>query len=223
MPRGVASGQADQRADLGDRLGAGRLRRRRGGRVRADAARARLRHRRRVLGAGHAARATGVSAAATRPRSPTGSATRSGSRRSPSARSRRTTTSTRSSPRARRLCALARPHLYDPRWTLHAAAEQGYDGVTWPAQCQAGSRRPPAGRDGAQGASRMFEPAARAAIRVVALSRAPDRSPPAAVRPRTRRHAARHVRAAVRRRVWSGGLVVLLAEFGFSHGAPAWR
>ena len=26
------------------------------------------------------------------------------------------------------LCALARPHLYDPHWTLHAAAEQGYDG-----------------------------------------------------------------------------------------------
>src|SRR5206468_3913455 len=24
------------------------------------------------------------------------------------------------------LCALARPHLYDRHWTLHAAAEQGY-------------------------------------------------------------------------------------------------
>ena len=24
------------------------------------------------------------------------------------------------------LCALGRPHLYDPHWTLHAAAEQGY-------------------------------------------------------------------------------------------------
>ena len=23
------------------------------------------------------------------------------------------------------LCALARPHIYDPNWTLHAAAEQG--------------------------------------------------------------------------------------------------
>src|SRR6476659_6489446 len=45
------------------------------------------------------------------------------------------------------LCALARPHLYDPHWTLHAAAEQGYDGVTWPVQYQAGSRRPPTGRD----------------------------------------------------------------------------
>ena len=45
------------------------------------------------------------------------------------------------------MCALARPHLYDPHWTLHAAAEQGYDGVTWPVQYQAGSRRPPTGRD----------------------------------------------------------------------------
>ncbi|GAA3294487.1 hypothetical protein GCM10020295_19120 [Streptomyces cinereospinus] len=37
------------------------------------------------------------------------------------------------------LCALGRPHLYDPHWTLHAAAEQGYDGpgVVWP---------PPTGR-----------------------------------------------------------------------------
>ncbi|CAM5596140.1 Salicylyl-CoA 5-hydroxylase OS=Streptomyces glaucescens OX=1907 GN=SGLAU_25615 PE=4 SV=1 [Streptomyces glaucescens] len=33
------------------------------------------------------------------------------------------------------LCALGRPHLYDPHWTLHAAAEQGYDGpgAVWPA------------------------------------------------------------------------------------------
>ncbi|MFG1666939.1 bifunctional salicylyl-CoA 5-hydroxylase/oxidoreductase [Streptomyces sp. Y7] len=46
------------------------------------------------------------------------------------------------------LCALARPHLYDPHWTLHAAAEQGYDGpgVVWPAQYRAGSRRPQTGR-----------------------------------------------------------------------------
>jgi anthraniloyl-CoA monooxygenase len=32
------------------------------------------------------------------------------------------------------LCALARPHLADPAWTLHAAAEQGYTGVNWPKQ-----------------------------------------------------------------------------------------
>ena len=46
------------------------------------------------------------------------------------------------------LCALARPHLYDPHWTLHAAAEQEYagDGVSWVPQYQAGSRRPPSGR-----------------------------------------------------------------------------
>ncbi len=30
------------------------------------------------------------------------------------------------------LCALARPHLADPYWTLHAAAELGYDAQVWP-------------------------------------------------------------------------------------------
>lgn len=46
------------------------------------------------------------------------------------------------------LCALARPHLYDPNWTLHAAAEQGYtgEGASWPAPYRAGSRRPRTGR-----------------------------------------------------------------------------
>ncbi|MCX4917599.1 bifunctional salicylyl-CoA 5-hydroxylase/oxidoreductase [Streptomyces sp. NBC_00687] len=46
------------------------------------------------------------------------------------------------------LCALARPHLYDPNWTLHAAAEQGYEGpgVSWPEPYRAGSRRPQTGR-----------------------------------------------------------------------------
>jgi anthraniloyl-CoA monooxygenase len=46
------------------------------------------------------------------------------------------------------LCALARPHLYDPHWTLHAAADQEYagHGVGWVPQYQAGSRKPPTGR-----------------------------------------------------------------------------
>ncbi|MFI9773226.1 bifunctional salicylyl-CoA 5-hydroxylase/oxidoreductase [Streptomyces sp. NPDC051956] len=46
------------------------------------------------------------------------------------------------------LCALARPHLYDPHWTLHAAAEQGYagPGVAWPKPYEAGSRPPQTGR-----------------------------------------------------------------------------
>ncbi len=46
------------------------------------------------------------------------------------------------------LCALGRAHLYDPNWTLHAAAEQGYDGpaAAWPAPWQAGSRAPQTGR-----------------------------------------------------------------------------
>ncbi|MCL2733232.1 MAG: bifunctional salicylyl-CoA 5-hydroxylase/oxidoreductase, partial [Actinomycetia bacterium] len=46
------------------------------------------------------------------------------------------------------LCALARPHLYDPHWTLHAAAEQGYEGpaAPWPPSYRAGRRPPPTGR-----------------------------------------------------------------------------
>jgi anthraniloyl-CoA monooxygenase len=46
------------------------------------------------------------------------------------------------------LCALGRVHLYDPNWTLHAAAEQGYDGpgAAWPTPWLAGRRRPQTGR-----------------------------------------------------------------------------
>ncbi len=46
------------------------------------------------------------------------------------------------------LCLLGRAHLYDPNWTLHAAAEQEYSGpaVAWPQPWQAGARRPQAGR-----------------------------------------------------------------------------
>ena len=46
------------------------------------------------------------------------------------------------------LCALGRTHLYDPQWTLHAAAEQEYRGPRppWPDQFQAGRRKPPSAR-----------------------------------------------------------------------------
>jgi anthraniloyl-CoA monooxygenase len=36
------------------------------------------------------------------------------------------------------LVCLARPHLADPYWTLHAAAKQGYTGVDWPKPYEAG-------------------------------------------------------------------------------------
>lgn len=42
------------------------------------------------------------------------------------------------------LCALARPHLADPFWTLHAASQQGWDPLAWPAQYELG--RPPSAR-----------------------------------------------------------------------------
>jgi anthraniloyl-CoA monooxygenase len=43
------------------------------------------------------------------------------------------------------LCALGRVHLYDPQWTLHAAAAQSY-AADWPVQFAAGSRQPPSAR-----------------------------------------------------------------------------
>ena len=39
------------------------------------------------------------------------------------------------------LCALARPHLSDPFWTLHAAAELGYTGQWWPLQYLTGKQQ----------------------------------------------------------------------------------
>jgi anthraniloyl-CoA monooxygenase len=46
------------------------------------------------------------------------------------------------------LCALGRTHLYDPHWTLHAAAEQEYRGeaAQWPLPYRAGRRKPPTSR-----------------------------------------------------------------------------
>jgi anthraniloyl-CoA monooxygenase len=39
------------------------------------------------------------------------------------------------------LCCLARPHLADPYWTLHAAAQLGYDGQVWPPPYRAGGEQ----------------------------------------------------------------------------------
>ncbi len=58
------------------------------------------------------------------------------------------------------LCALARPHLYNPHWTLHAAAEQEFSEAEWVPQYRPGSRKPPTGRDVLRKElQRTFEPA----------------------------------------------------------------
>ena len=46
------------------------------------------------------------------------------------------------------LVALGRTHLYNPNWTLQAAAEQQYkgQGAAWIPQFRAGSRKPPSAR-----------------------------------------------------------------------------
>lgn len=39
------------------------------------------------------------------------------------------------------LCAIARPHLADPSWTLHEAAKQGFTDIWWPEQYSAGKEQ----------------------------------------------------------------------------------
>lgn len=39
------------------------------------------------------------------------------------------------------LCAIARPHLADPAWTLHEAAKQGFTDITWPKQYLSGKEQ----------------------------------------------------------------------------------
>jgi anthraniloyl-CoA monooxygenase len=39
------------------------------------------------------------------------------------------------------LCALARPHLSDPQWTLRAAAELGYTAQWWPRPYRSGKQQ----------------------------------------------------------------------------------
>jgi anthraniloyl-CoA monooxygenase len=36
------------------------------------------------------------------------------------------------------LCAVGRPHLADPAWTLHEAARIGHDSIAWPVQYASG-------------------------------------------------------------------------------------
>jgi anthraniloyl-CoA monooxygenase len=54
------------------------------------------------------------------------------------------------------LCALARPHLWDPHWTLHAAADQGVE-VDWIPQYRSGSRPPNTGKDVRRAPLRRFD------------------------------------------------------------------
>ena len=93
------------------------------------------------------------------------------------------------------LCALGRAHLYDPQWTLHAAAEQDYrgPGVRWPAAVP-GGQPPAAGRPHRRpqaAAAADPERAARHAPRPLAAARQPlrrdDASAAGAARRRRRR------------------------------------
>ena len=102
-----------------------------------------------------------------------------------------------------------------PHWTLHAAAEQGYTGVNWIPQYDAGSRKPPDGRDTVgKELGRTFEP-------VSAPSSRDEPGTPDGLQPQDLviTVLGTYVRPFGGGPVWSGGLVSLLGEFGFSHGA----
>jgi hypothetical protein len=128
--RGLARRQTDDGAHLGDRLGAGRQR--------PTTTPSRSRRfgstaRRVDVSSGQ----VGKTSARLRPqlpdaRSPTGSATRSppdGAVIAVGAISSYDDVNTILLAGRADLCALGRPHLYDPYWTLHAAAEQEYRGA----------------------------------------------------------------------------------------------
>ena len=117
-------------------------------RDRARLHRARRRRHRRLVRPGHQGREAGVRPllpdAVRRPDPPRGRRAGRGRRSSRSAPSRRydDVNSILLAGRAD-LCALGRTHLYDPQWTLHAAAEQDYAAPAreWPLPWQAGRRR----------------------------------------------------------------------------------
>ena len=133
-PRGLAGRPADDRAHLGDRLDAGRQHRATTP-SRSPGRSSRTAPTRIDVSTGQVARdeEPGVRPLATRPRSPTGSATRSPPRAGIAViavgaiSSYDDVNSILLAGRAD-LCALGRTHLYDPQWTLHAAAEQEYRG-----------------------------------------------------------------------------------------------
>ncbi|MFN0185629.1 MAG: hypothetical protein ACKVQR_17590, partial [Aquabacterium sp.] len=62
------------------------------------------------------------------------------------------------------LCAVARPHLANPAWTLTEAARIGYTGQAWPSQYLSGKSQLEAGfqRDKAQQAAAVAQAAMKA-------------------------------------------------------------
>ncbi|AUY52665.1 FAD-dependent monooxygenase [Streptomyces sp. CB01881] len=88
------------------------------------------------------------------------------------------------------LVAVGRAQLYDPLWTLHAAAEQGYTGpgARWPQPWQPGSRRPPGpGADRVAPRLRLLPEAAAPVHRRWLPPHRPDAGPPDAGPPDTGR------------------------------------
>jgi anthraniloyl-CoA monooxygenase len=97
------------------------------------------RHHPRVVGAGEPRREARCTGGCSRSPSPTASATRWACRPSPVGNiTEYDHVNTIIAAGRADLCALARAHLADPYWTLHAAAQQGHADSAWPKQYEAG-------------------------------------------------------------------------------------
>ena len=233
LPRGVAGGQADERSDLRNRLGRGRLRRRRRSRVRADAASSTAATSSTSPPVRSRRSSARRSAAATRPRSPTGSATRSGSRRSPSARSPRyDDVNTIIARRAAPTCARsAGPTSTTRTGRCTRPRNRSYDGVPWVPFSISPDRasRRAAGRRVRKELERTFEPARARGTALVVPEPRPwlGAASAAGYEPLQPQDLVITLLGTYVRpfgtRVWSGGLVELLGEFGFCRWRRAGR
>ena len=233
LPRGVAGREADVGAHQRDGLGRGRLRRRRRGRVRAAAGRAPAA----TSSTSPPARSRRTSSPPTGARFQTPYADRIRHEAgipviAVGAISSYDDVNTIILAGRADLCALARPHLWDPHWTLHAAADQGVD-MDWIPQYRSGSRAPNTGKDVRRMPLRRFDEVPRMRTVVVTggkrgIGAAITRRTSRAGRQRDRalqRRPRRHRRGRGRARVFGaiGAVDVLVNNAGVSSSAPLQR
>lgn len=120
------------------------------------------------------------------------------------------------------MVALGRTHLWDPQWTLHAAADQGYRGAgaDWVDPFRAGSRKPPSARTDAVRPRLSLVRDAQGGVEATAHRRwtaGADRDPRALRRDTTRRRT--QERTDMTRQIINPP--ALIKPSGFAHGVRA--